>query len=279
MTFAQGRSMESIFSARATADAVPIWFVTPANYADVQRAIGAPASAFAKAAGFEPKPGRYLLLPASGDAAGALGGVLFGVESADHGDDRNGAKDPFLAGRLPQHLPAGVYRFANEPPDARLAARGFALGSYRFTRYRKAEPRSIKLDLPQSIAREELEHIVDGVTLARDLINTPANDMGPAQLEAAARKLAARHAATISAVVGDDLLEENFPLIHAVGRAAVAAPRLIDMALGDADHPRVTLVGKGVCFDTGGLDIKPDTAMLNMKKIWAARRPLWRWRT
>src|SRR5260370_33437559 len=90
--------------------------------------------------------------------------------------------------------------------------------------------------------------------------------MGPAQLEQAARKLAARHAATITAVVGDELLEQNFPLIHAVGRAAAAAPRLIDLSWGDASHPRVTLVGKGVCFDTGGLHIKPETAMLNMKK-------------
>ena len=252
--------MESIFSARGTAEAVPIWFVTRTNYPDVQRSIGAEAAAFAQAAGFEPKAGRCLLLAGKNGAGGALGGVLFGVDSSDR------ANDPFLAGRLPQNLPDGIYRFANEPPDARLAALAFALGAYRFTRYRKAEARSIKLDLPQSIAREELEHIVEGVTLARDLINTPANDMGPAQLEQAARKLAARHAATITTVVGDDLLEQNFPLIHAVGRAAAAAPRLIDIGWGEADHPRVTLVGKGVCFDTGGLDIKSESTMLNMKK-------------
>jgi leucyl aminopeptidase len=173
-----------------------------------------------------------------------------------------------MPGRLPQNLPAGTYRFANEPHDARLAALAFALGTYRFTRYRKAEARDIKLDLPQRVDRAELAHIVEAVTLARDLINTPANDMGPAQLEEAARKLAAQHSATIGAIVGDDLLTRNFPLIHAVGRAAAsnAAPRLIDMSWGDAAHPRVTLVGKGVCFDTGGLDIKPDTGMLNMKK-------------
>jgi leucyl aminopeptidase len=252
--------MDSVFIARGTAagtaTAVPIWFVTAANYNDVRQSIGAAASAFADAAGFEAKAGRHLFLPGNG----ALGGVLFGIEGADE------TADPFLPGRLPQHLPDGVYRFANEPHDARLAALAFALGCYRFTRYRKAEARSIKLDLPQSLAREELEHIVEGVTLARDLINTPANDMGPAQLEQAARKLAARHTATITAIVGDDLLTQNFPLIHAVGRAAAAAPRLIDISWGEASHPRVTLVGKGVCFDTGGLDIKPDSAMLNMKK-------------
>jgi leucyl aminopeptidase len=262
--------MDPIFTARAAAGAIPIWFVSAANYPEVRQSVGAEASAFADAAGFEPKPGRYLLFPAkpsgkggaaSGTASGIpLGGVLFGIEGADE------TRDAFLPGRLPQHLPDGVYRFANEPHDSRLAALAFALGCYRFTRYRKAEPRSIKLDLPQSVAREDLEHIVEGVTLARDLINTPANDMGPAQLEQAARKLAARHAATITAVVGDELLEQNFPLIHAVGRAAAAAPRLIDLSWGEAAHPRVTLVGKGVCFDTGGLDIKPETGMLNMKK-------------
>src|SRR5690349_6536018 len=125
--------MESIFSARATADAVPIWFVTGSNYADVQRAIGPQAGAFAKAAGFEPKAGRCLLLPANGGTGGALGGVLFGVESGDNDSANIPAKDPFLAGRLPQQLPDGIYRFANEPPDARLAAIAFALGSYRFT--------------------------------------------------------------------------------------------------------------------------------------------------
>jgi leucyl aminopeptidase len=248
--------MDSIFVTHGAAGAVPIWFVTAASYSDVRKVLGAEACAFADAAGFEPKPGRHLLLPSKS----GLGGVLFGLESADE------TKDLFLPGRLPQHLPDGVYRFANAPHDARLAALAFALGAYRFTRYRKAETRDAKLDLPQSVDRDDLQRIAEGVTLARDLINTPANDMGPAQLEQAARKLASRHSATITAIVGDELLEKNFPLIHAVGRAAAGAPRLIDMSWGDDKHPRITLVGKGVCFDTGGLDIKPDTGMLNMKK-------------
>jgi leucyl aminopeptidase len=104
------------------------------------------------------------------------------------------------------------------------------------------------------------------VTLARDLINTPANDLGPVQLETAAREVASRHGASFWVIIGDDLLTQNFPLIHAVGRAAASAPRLIDLQWGDPAHPKVTLVGKGVCFDTGGLDIKPDNAMLIMKK-------------
>ena len=252
--------MDSIFVTHKTADAIPIWFVTAANYKDVRKIIGAEARAFADAAGFEPKSGRYLPLPGKSDDEAHLGGVLFGLEGEEE------TKDPFLPGRLAQHLPDGVYRFANEPHDARLAALAVALGSYRFTRYRKADAHAIKLDLPQSIDREELQHVVEAVALARDLINTPANDMGPAQLEQAARKVAARHNASITAIIGDELLNKNFPLIHAVGRAAAGEPRLIDMLWGDIKHPHVTLVGKGVCFDTGGLDIKPDASMLNMKK-------------
>jgi leucyl aminopeptidase len=250
--------MNSIFVAPGTAAAVPIWFVTAATYAEVRVQLDADARAFADAAGFEPKAGRHLLLPGKN----GLGGVLFGIETTDD------VKDLFLPGRLPQLLPDGVYRFANEPHDARLAALAMALGSYRFTRYRKSDGHQVKLELPQNLDRDELSHIAEAVTLARDLINTPANDMGPADLEAAARKLAASHNAEIRAIVGDDLLAQNFPLIHAVGRAAAAtaAPRLIDMVWGDSQHPRVTLVGKGVCFDTGGLDIKPESGMLNMKK-------------
>ncbi len=156
-------------------------------------------------------------------------------------------------------------------PDWRIlsvqgAALAFALGSYRFTRYRKQDGKEVKLELPGNVDGEDLSRIVDGVTLARDLINTPANDLGPAELEAAARTLAARHGAEVRAVVGEDLLEQNFPLIHAVGRAAARPPRLIDLTWGEAGHPKITLIGKGVCFDSGGLDIKPESGMLNMKK-------------
>jgi leucyl aminopeptidase len=248
--------MDSIFIASGTAAALPIWFVTAANYPELRERLAATARAFADAAGFEPKPGKSLVLPGEG----GISGVLFGIEGA------GSAKDLFLPGQLSRHLPDGVYRFANEPHDGRLAALALALGAYRFTRYRKTEQRRIKLDLPQSIDREDLDRIVEAVTLARDLINTPANDMGPAELEEAARKLAARHGAALRTIVGDDLLTANFPLIHAVGRAAARAPRLIDLQWGEADHPRVTLVGKGVCFDSGGLDIKSDASMLNMKK-------------
>jgi len=248
--------MNSIFTTGASANAIPIWFVTAASYPGVRESLEATARAFADAAGFEPKAGQHLLLPGKS----GVGGVLFALEA------ENDTKDPFLPGRLPQQLPAGVYRFANDPHDARLAALAFALGSYRFTRYHKANGRDIRLDLPQRLDREDLERVVAAVTLTRDLVNTPANDMGPGELEDAARALAARYAADIRVTVGDDLLTQNYPLVHAVGRASAAAPRLIELAWGEAGHPRVSLVGKGVCFDSGGLDIKPESAMLLMKK-------------
>jgi leucyl aminopeptidase len=249
--------MHPLFVAPGAA-AVPVRFVTAANWADIRAGLAAPARAFADAAGFEPRGGRHLLLPAPD---GGLAGVLFGLEADD-----DPARDPFLPGRLPGLLPKGAYRFVDPPDDVRLAALAFALGAYQFTRYRKPDARDVRLEIPGGVDGEDLTRIVEGVYLARDLINTPANDMGPAELEAAARRLAERHGAKLHSVVGDDLLAKNFPLVHAVGRAASGAPRLIDMTWGDEAAPRVTLVGKGVCFDTGGLDIKPDSAMLLMKK-------------
>src|SRR5262249_27441062 len=150
--------------------------------------------------------------------------------------------------------------------DTRLAALAFALGSYRFTRYRKADQAEVKLVPPEGVDVADVLRTAEATMLARDLINTPANDMGPAELELAARALAERFGASFSCIVGDDLLARNFPLIHAVGMASASAPRLIDMSWGNPAHPKVTLVGKGVCFDTGGLDLKPSAGMLIMKK-------------
>ena len=254
-----GSPMHAVFLARGQAAAtVPITFVNASVWAVMRERLDSTERAFAEAAGFEPKAGRHVLLPA---ADGGLGKVLFALESVD-----DPHKDLFRPGALAGLLPAGVYRFANAPHDARLAALAIALGCYRFARYRKQEYKEIRLELPEGVDGDELTRIVEGVSLARDLINTPANDMGPAELEQAARTLAARHGAQAQTVVGDDLLERNFPLIHAVGRAAARPPRLIDLTWGDPGHPKVTLIGKGVCFDTGGLDIKTETGMLNMKK-------------
>ena len=243
---------------RGQATTVPITFVNAASWRDQRDSLDSHAQAFAAASDFEPKAGRHLILPSPD---GGLGGVLFGLEAAD-----DPHLDLFRPGALPGLLPAGSYRFANAPHDSKLAALAFVLATYRFARYRKQDAKDIRLELPGNVDGDELTRIADGVCLARDLINTPANDMGPPDLEDAARNLAARHGGTVHTVIGDNLLTANFPLIHAVGRAAARPPRLIDLTWGDPDHPKVTLVGKGVCFDTGGLDIKPESGMLNMKK-------------
>jgi len=242
----------------AQAPAVPIWFVATDTWPMLRQGLDARAQNFADAAGFEPQPGKHLLLPGQDER---LAGVLFGIEPTSKAD-----KDRFLPGRLPGLLPAGSYRFANAPHDPRLAALAFALGAYRFARYKNGESKDIKLTLPDGVDGEDLTRIADGVTLARDLINTPANDLGPAELEEAARTLAGRHGAAVRSIIGDDLLAQKFPLIHAVGRGAAREPRLIDFTWGDAAAPKITLIGKGVVFDTGGLDIKPSSGMLIMKK-------------
>ncbi len=251
--------MHPIFAKPGT-EAVPILFVTAANFADVTKTLGARELVFVKAAGFEAKPGKHLLVP---NEAGKLAGALFGLEEAD-----DPAKDLFRPGALAGILPAGMYRFVNAPHDARLGALAFALGSYQFARYRKAPARDVRLVVPDGVDGDDLTRIVQAVTLARDLINTPSNDMGPAELEEAARALAKQHEAKIEVTSGDKLAKQ-FPLVHAVGAGSARAPRLIDITWGNTSDPKITLVGKGVCFDTGGLDIKPDTGMLNMKKDMA----------
>ncbi len=237
---------------------IPITFVTRATCKATLEALPAAAKQFADASAFTAKPGQCLLVP---DKHGAIAQVLFGLEDAD-----SGTRDPFRPGQLATLLPPGTYRFASKPHDERLAALAFALGQYRFSRYRKADPAEARLALSNAVDAQDISRVAEAATLARDLVNTPANDMGPQELEDAARKVAERHGAKFGCIVGDELLQQNFPLIHAVGRASPRAPRLIDFTWGDASHPKVTLVGKGVCFDTGGVDLKPSSAMLIMKK-------------
>jgi leucyl aminopeptidase len=167
---------------------------------------------------------------------------------------------------LPMKLPQGTYRL-DGPGDDDVAL-GWALGSYEFTRYRKAKRAPARLMAPRNGARDEVERIATSVFLARDLINTPCEDMGPAHLAQAACDLAKEFGAKAKTIVGDELLKQNFPTIHIVGRASATdrQPRLVDIRWGDESDPKVTLVGKGVCFDTGGLDIKPREGMLDMKK-------------
>jgi leucyl aminopeptidase len=251
--------MHSVFETAQARSAIPITFATKATWDAISANLPAPAREFARANGFSAKPGAYLTLPTTD---GAIAQVLFGLD-----DETSRSRDPFRPGQLPGLLPPGVYRFANvAADDARLAALAFALGSYRFGRYRKTDAAEVRLVPPDGIDVVEIARIAEATVLARDLINTPSNDMGPEELALAAQKLAQRFGARFNCVVGDDLTRQNFPLIHAVGMASPRAPRLIDLTWGDPAHPKVTLVGKGVCFDTGGLDLKPSSGMLMMKK-------------
>ena len=212
--------------------------------------------AWTKAAGFSAKSGSICPVPARD---GSLGAVLAGM-----GDDR----PLWAAGALASKLPAGTYRLADlwDEADATDIAIGYALGGYQFGRYKETKPPKALLAWPTGANRGVAEAIVDGITLARDLINTPANDLGPEELCAAARALAEKFGAEVSEIAGDELLAQNYPTVHMVGRAATRAPRLVDFRWGDSDAPKVTLVGKGVCFDSGGLDLKPAGGMLRMKK-------------
>lgn len=242
----------------APADVVPITFVTQDDWPRIRADLPAPVARFAAANAFEPLPGRTLIFPS---VEGGLGGVLFGLERKDAR-----SRDLFLPGRLATSLPAGTYRFANAPHDLALATLAFLLGSYRFGRYKKNETELARLSPPEGLDFDRIMRIAEAVALGRDLVNTPANDLGPAALEAEALKLAEKFHAEASVTRGNALLAKNFPLIHAVGRAADEAPRLVDFTWGPEDAPKVTLVGKGVCFDTGGLNIKPEAGMLSMKK-------------
>jgi leucyl aminopeptidase len=239
-------------------DTIPIHFVTAKTLPAVAGALPAPGGAFAAACEFKGAAGQHLLVP---NAAGAIAAVLFGIEPEDAP-----YRDPFLAGKLPVLLPPGDYSFAGGLGDPFLAVLAWELGSYRFTRFRD-DPRQLpRLYVPDGVDAERLENIASAIALGRDLINRPANDLTPAALEQAARDVAGTYGARFEAIRGDDLLARNFPLVHAVGRAAAGEPRLADLTWGDPGAPKVTLVGKGVCFDSGGLDIKPNAGMLLMKK-------------
>ncbi len=240
---------------------IPIWLVER----------GAPLAAvplddaqrnWVEAAGFKGLAKQQTLLPGPD---GRIAGVLFGAGEGAAGEPCGPSE--LLIGHLAQSLPAGSYRLEQPPHDPTLVAVGWGLGAYRFGRYKSADdPGPPRLRIPSGADLGTVVNTVEAVWQGRDLINTPAADLGPAELELAARALANRHGAHIAVIEGDDLLARNLPLIHAVGRASTRAPRLIDLTWGRDDAPTVTLVGKGICFDTGGLDIKPASGMGLMKK-------------
>ena len=242
----------------AAPDAVPVHLVSAGAWPSLRDSLPEESARFAEASGFSAKPGQHVVLP---NRAGAIAMVILGTEG-----ENTRRRDPFAPARLATLLPRGDYILKGEIEDQRLATLGWLLQAYRFERYRCSPPVEARLVLADGIDGQEISAIATSVTLARDLVNTPANDMGPEEIEAAIREVGRECEATVAAVIGDDLIARDLPMIHAVGRASPRLPRLIDLVWGDPAHPKVTLVGKGVAFDTGGLDIKPSAAMLLMKK-------------
>jgi leucyl aminopeptidase len=237
--------------------AIPIHAIEASQLDEALEKLDERERRFAEANSFKAKAGQHLIVP---DAAGNIGRVLFGL-----GDANAAERSPFRVGKLAAALPAGTYRLAEGFEAPELAALAFALGSYRFDRYRKPGDAFATLLPPDGVDAAGHARIRDGVFLARDLVNTPANDLGPGDLAEASRALAVRYGAEFSLTAGE-ALKRDFPMIHAVGAGSDRPPCLIDMRWGAKDAAKVTLVGKGIVFDTGGLDIKPSSAMALMKK-------------
>lgn len=240
-------------------DAVPLHVVSADSYDAWLKLQPEATCQWLVACGFKPAIGKVALVP------GAKGGVGCAVVGFGDADARKRGRFA-LAAAMPS-LPAQVFALADTPDgfEAENELLGWLLAGYSFDRYRKPAPERAQLVCPKGADCTRIEAIAAGEALTRDLINTPASDMGPEALEAAARDMAERFGAGFAVTRGDALLEQNFPMIHTVGRAAEQEPRLLDMRWGE-HGPKLTLVGKGVCFDTGGLNLKPGASMGLMKK-------------
>ncbi len=241
---------------QASPEAVPVTLLTEASYDRWLKLQPARVVNWLKAHDFKLKPGRFCVLP---DDQGRVERVVAGLS------------DPVSlwdVAALPRQLPMGAYRLDGDGEASRheWLALGWALGAYRYDRYKKSESAAARLVVPIGVDFDRLRCAVEAMGRTRDLINTTAADLGPQELAAAVVEVAKAHGAEVAQIIGDDLIKENYPAIHAVGRGSPRAPRLIDLRWGNPQHPSVTLVGKGVCFDTGGLDLKPPSAMYTMKK-------------
>lgn len=210
---------------------------------------------WAKANDFSGQMGKLLALPSN---TGEKSGYLFGVGTAK-------GTPGFVTGLAAAVLPSGAYQLEGNLIDPDAAALGFLLGGYSYNRF-KSDKGDVTLEPVKGANMGEVQRLADAAFIARDLINAPANILGPDEFEAEVRTFAKTRKMTVKSIVGDDLIKHNFPLVHAVGRASAGAPRLLDISWGTKSHPKVTLVGKGVTFDTGGLNIKPTNGMVLMKK-------------
>lgn len=230
----------------------PVHIVTVNKYQSWLESQSSPVKSWLTATQYKPEAGAVRTIPDSkGDIALAICTVI---------DEKNW----WGAGNPPMALPEGEYHFASDG-NSKHYALAWGLGAYQFDRYKKPTRQPAKLVLSNEL-KNEVENLVDSIYLVRDFINTPTDDMGPSQLADVMQDLAKQYQASLTQIIGDDLLKNNYPSIYTVGRASDDAPRLLDLRWGNQSHKKVTLVGKGVCFDTGGLDIKPSQYMLLMKK-------------
>ncbi|HET9161540.1 MAG TPA: leucyl aminopeptidase family protein [Caulobacteraceae bacterium] len=240
--------------------AVPIKVIDEGALAALLEGAGDFVKGLAEQGGFKGKAGQVLVVPGE---SGAVAQVLVGSAAGS-------AAEAMALRALPARLPAGTYAFELLPAglDPARAMLAWALGAYRFDRYKKKTDETPRLAVPAGVDLSAVKAMSHACALARDMVNTPANDMGPLQIETIAREIAHQHGAQIEVTVGEDLLGANYPAVHAVGRAADPrrAPRMIEISWGGMAAPRVAIVGKGVVFDTGGLDLKPSSSMRLMKK-------------
>ncbi|MEE2932447.1 MAG: leucyl aminopeptidase family protein [Pseudomonadota bacterium] len=245
------------FTTEAQEQPVEITPVTKDTFSDWLASQSGQLANWVKKTGFYADLGKSLILPP--EDGGKPLGALLGTE---------GKNDIWSWGEAAEHLASATYSIGGKPNDTDLdnATLGWALGSYAFNRYRQSKKPISKLAVAASPTLTTISNTAQAIYLTRDLINTPASDMGPGELAACAKDTADRFNAVCKVITGNDLLRDNYPMVHAVGRASTRAPRLIDITWGKPDWPKVTLVGKGVCFDTGGLDLKPSSGMLMMKK-------------
>ena len=248
------RDAKEIIVGKASEATVPLHVVSAADWPVLAKTLDKPVVNWAAAQAYMASPLSLLMVPGQD---GALRCVYVGAPKS--GDD------VFGLGAISGKLPAGTYAFSPSLPQAELVALGWCLELYKYDPYRSPEVKHVKLVCPSDVNRKRLLSLANTSFEVRDRINSPANLFGPDDLEKAARELAKTHKAKLRVVAGKTL-EKDFPLIHTVGAAASQVPRLIDFTWGPARAPKVTLVGKGVCFDTGGLDIKPSAGMLLMKK-------------
>ncbi len=244
--------MANILVKKKSPKSIPIFLVATNTFNDWLPSLTPLSQSWVEMEGFSAVAGEICWLP---DREGKPDRVAIGWD---------GQSSLETIGALPYKLPEGVYRFTT--PLTEIQVLGWMMGTYRFNHYKTPQRAPAKLVAPENLDLNLLEHIASSVHLARDLINMPANDMGPSQLTNEATKLAQKNKASIRVIQGDELLNKKLFAIHAVGRAAADEPRLIDMSWGNPSNPKITIVGKGVCFDSGGLNIKPGSAIRHMKK-------------